>query len=67
MAKLLSVLCSQLPLRELRDDEQGIAYVEYITLIVGVSLGALGAVIALGPPLHALYRMTQVVLLFPLP
>ncbi len=54
-------------LRKLDDDVQGIAYVEYVTLLAGVSIGALGAVIALGPPLLGLYRMTKAVLLCPLP
>lgn len=51
----------------LRADERGIATVEYVTLLVLVTLGGAGAVLALGVPFVKMFRFQQLILALPFP
>ena len=48
-------------------DERGAVMVEYVVVLTLVALGAVGAVIGLGPALLALFRYQQALLLSPIP
>lgn len=51
----------------LLEDERGAVFVEYITLTLLVTIGAAGAIAALGIPLARLYSWGVSWILFPLP
>lgn len=55
------------PKLSLLDDEEGAVYVEYISLIILVSIGAAAAIVAVGVPLLESFRMTQAFLGAPVP
>jgi len=48
-------------------DERGSVFVEYLVVLTLVVLGAVAALVAIGPLLLALYRMHEAVLLAPIP
>jgi Flp pilus assembly pilin Flp len=48
-------------------DERGVATVEYVTVLVLVSIVGAGAIVALGVPLIQLFRYVQMVIAMPVP
>lgn len=54
-------------LRTLAGDERGAVYVEYVTLLVLVSIGMAVATLSLGLPLWKLYKYAQMILAAPFP
>ena len=52
---------------ELRPDEQGTVFVEYVVVLALVAMAAVGAMIALGPRLLGLFHYQQALLLSPIP
>jgi hypothetical protein len=48
-------------------DERGSVFVEYLVVLTLVVLGAVSALVAIGPLLLGLYRMQEAVLLAPIP
>ena len=52
---------------ELVGQTRGSIYVEYIAILVLVTLGGMAALISLGTPLVHYYRVTQLVLGLPVP
>lgn len=57
----------QFPNRQLPSDDQGLIYTEYLVVLTLVTLGVMGALIALGVPLLNLFLYQQAVVLLPLP
>lgn len=47
--------------------QHGSIFIEYTVLLTLVSIGALGAIVALGPLLLGLFHYQQAVLLLPVP
>lgn len=58
----MAYACIQLP-----GDDQGLAYTEYLIILILVSLSVIGALIALGVPLLNLFLYQQAVVLLPFP
>jgi Flp pilus assembly pilin Flp len=54
-------------LSELAGDTEGAVFVEYVTLLTLVAIGAAAATVALGVPLLRLYRYIQMVIALPFP
>lgn len=54
-------------LGELGGDSQGAIFVEYVALLLLVSVGGAAAIVTLGAPLVALGRFTQLVVGLPIP
>lgn len=54
-------------LGDLRGDSRGAIFVEYVALLLLVSVGGAAAVVALGAPLVALARFTTLVVGLPIP
>ena len=48
-------------------DERGAVFAEYVAILVLVSLGCVGATVALGVPLYNLYLFQQAILVLPIP
>jgi hypothetical protein len=48
-------------------DDQGLVYAEYLIVLTLVSLGVMGALVALGVPLLNLFLYQQAVVLLPFP
>lgn len=53
--------------RQLSSNDQGLVYTEYLVVLTLVSLGVVGALIALGVPLLNLFLYQQAMLLLPFP
>jgi len=53
--------------RQFSSDDQGLIYTEYLVILTLVSLGVVGALIALGIPLLNLFLYQQAVVLLPFP
>ncbi len=53
--------------RQRPSDNQGLVYTEYLVILTLVSLGVMGALIALGVPLLNLFLYQQAVVLLPFP
>lgn len=49
------------------EEQRGSVFVEYTLLLTLVSIGAMAATSALGPPFLDWYRMQRLVLLLPIP
>ena len=52
---------------DLRADERGAAYVEYLVVATLVTIVGAAAVITLGVPLYGLYRYVEMTILLPVP
>ncbi len=54
-------------LSELHDDTRGVVFVEYVALLVLVTIMGAAAVLSLGVPLIHLFRFQQLMLSLPIP
>ncbi|MEM1418825.1 MAG: hypothetical protein AAGH15_28275 [Myxococcota bacterium] len=54
-------------LADLRRSEEGVAYAEYVTIVLLVGIGVSAALIGVGIPLLRAYRLTQIFLGAPVP
>jgi hypothetical protein len=54
-------------LEGLRRDTRGVVFVEYVALLLLVTIIGVGAVLALGVPLVNLFRYQQLILSLPIP
>lgn len=52
---------------ELREDEQGAVYVEYLVVASLVTITGAAAVVTLGVPLYNLFRYVEMMILLPVP
>ncbi len=57
----------EVAVQSLRADVRGIATVEYVTLLVLVTLGGAAAVLALGVPFVKMFRFQQLLIALPFP
>jgi Flp pilus assembly pilin Flp len=58
---------ARLLLRQLRDDERGSIFVEYVTILSFVAFGCVIAIIALGVPLVRYFSAQAAILGLPIP
>ena len=54
-------------IRTLLGDSQGAVFVEYVALLLLVTISGAAAVLSLGVPLLRLYRYAQMILVLPFP
>jgi Flp pilus assembly pilin Flp len=58
---------SSKPVEQLRGDERGAVYVEYLVVASMVTITGAAAVVTLGVPLYNLYRYVEMMILLPVP
>ena len=58
---------SSKPVEQLREDEQGAVYVEYLVVASLVTITGAAAVVTLGVPLYKLFRYVEMMIQLPVP
>lgn len=67
LGELWGLLTDETSGQGLLRDTEGAVYVEYVTILLYVSIGAAAATLTLAAPLFSLYKFSQAVLIVPFP